>query len=1126
MIKMPILLEGHTLTPRTTLHPVSLQIQLREQPLSTSTMQLTKDDADVPVSSWVLITTPQGEKQVHIVRIVQTDINTGMRSISCEHIWSTAKDMLVRGNFTPDMMGGSATEVEPAIAIRELLSWHNDAIWTLGDCDFDEPQGWTINNSSIFDAVNTMMGTMLDAVLAFDLSSIPFVFHIRRKSNAVACEMRSNRNLSTMRVSEDRNGMATRIYPSGADDLTISDNDHEPYVERNTEQYGVISRVLQEPSITDKEKLRAWATKMLERTAVPQVSISISGLELSQATGEPLDRLTVGTVCRVPLPDDGIVIEQRITDISWANALTDPMAVTITLANNRDTVQGVLRKINQNNTQLKNGLAGAKKLAGDAMTKSDKRWTEFQQTMTAIRSGAYWIDNNVTYMTELIQTANSLEGVAAQYNYDDSGDLLGAMASKFVFKAGNVSLNLTSTDFSGQQVMGAINAYIEGDKSHLKMDFDAIEFDGHVDFVDDATFGKGIEANVVRTPPDGGMETGTMEVLDSFTSPSITDRANEDGTGLMLSNIISMSLNVNCSGVADLKIGKYGSLGSDKELGRLFGDNDVSFNAADVPHYHTFTENSDGTITIGGVSSTPGNFKISATRKYIEDVAAALSEGWTAGGQSAYVGMHKLTSSETPAKTPTDLLPGGIYQFYPMYKTQNGGNTSAPADVLDANSKWVAVPAGASDDEAVWNAAGSSATIEYYKVTMSQTGGNQPVELLPDTIYQFTPQYREYGTEPGEDYWVGLLDQSVYIKTPTGGNAVGAKINVQTADGYTSLTQDMLASASGVFALPAGGLYYEIKVEGNDGSIVDKAYVSTPTLSGEDNEMIWNMGYGVGEADGQQKSSARVDEREVGDISGPIYNLQSYPNRNANYQLIKTYNGKDVVQIGKVVVEASGGGNTNDRYDEGYKDGGESAYVSQHKLTASETPLVTPTVLQAGATYQFYPMYKTQNGGNTSAPSNVVDANSKWVTVPEDRYDQGATDAFNQTFLQVDVNPHSYSDGYTIPLGAGNYDRYYHMYIQYGDKTREHYWLKVDAKEVVEVDNWDEGYRDGWIDGYNAACEVAAKTKLNNALTALDIYLPSGTDSYNKKTYIRTLAIANDDKTLSYPYPRWSSGVL
>lgn len=806
MIKMPILLEGHTLTPRATLHPVSLQIQLREQPLSTSTMQLTRDDVDVQIGDWVLVMTPQGDQQPHMVRSIQTDYNTGLRTVSCEHVWSVTKDNLIYGEMTPSDMGGSEEAASPMFVMWALLQQQTEHIWQAGVCTYDTPQGWTFNNTSIFDGFNSLINTMLDSVLAFDTRTLPFTVNIVRRSTDVRCEMRCNRNLSSMRMSVDRNGMATRIYPEGDTDVVLNGL---PYVQKNIDRYGVISRVLKDPSIKDKGKLREWAEQMLERTAVPQVSISISGLELSQATGEPLDRLTVGTVCRVPLPDDGIVIEQRITDISWANALTDPMAVTITLANNRDTVQGVLRKINQNNTQLNNGLAGAKKLAGEAMTKSDTRWTEFQQTMTAIKSGAYWIDNKVSYMTELIQTANSLEGVAAQYNYDDSGDLLGAIASKFVFKAGNVSLNLTSTDFNGQQVMGAINAYIKGDKSHLKMDFDAIEFDGHVDFVNDATFGKGIEANVVRTPPDGGMETGTMEVLDSFTSPSITDRANDDGTGLMLSNIISMSLDDNCSGVADLKIGRYGSLGSDKELGHVFGDSNVSFNATDVPHYHTFTENSDGTITIGGVSSTPGNFKISATKKYIDDVAKAHKTG----GESAYVVMHKLTGNETPAKTPTKLEAGSVYQFYPLYKTQNGGNTSAPADVLDANSKWVetamarvdptkvSIYHGTYDEEAkayndikvriffdglddyidlptssflgagAWNAGGKSAVVDMYiydegkKPASSVVPDDDIIDVDYGRYYRFYPKYHAY---TGDLYTVPNVgpDNAKYIHVP------------------------------------------------------------------------------------------------------------------------------------------------------------------------------------------------------------------------------------------------------------------------------------------------------------------------------------------------------------------------
>lgn len=48
----------------------------------------------------------------------------------------------------------------------------------------------------------------------------------------------------------------------------------------------------------------------------------------------------------------------------------------------------------------------------------------------------------------------------------------------------------------------------------------------------------------------------------------------------------------------------------------------------DLSHSHAVTVNDDGTVTLGGVSATGGNFKIADTKVYKDGVSAAYDEGW------------------------------------------------------------------------------------------------------------------------------------------------------------------------------------------------------------------------------------------------------------------------------------------------------------------------------------------------------------------------------------------------------------------------------------------------------------------------------------------------------------------
>ena len=132
--------------------------------------------------------------------------------------------------------------------------------------------------------------------------------------------------------------MYTRFYPIGKDDLHI-DGD---YVEKNTAAYGVVAHVATDASLDTKKELKRWANQLLKKHAEPTVTIDVEGLELADATGEPLDRLTINRVCRIPLPEFGTTIQEKITRLSYADKVKQPESVKVTMANNRTDVTRII----------------------------------------------------------------------------------------------------------------------------------------------------------------------------------------------------------------------------------------------------------------------------------------------------------------------------------------------------------------------------------------------------------------------------------------------------------------------------------------------------------------------------------------------------------------------------------------------------------------------------------------------------------------------------------------------------------------------------------------------------------------------------------------------------------------
>jgi hypothetical protein len=225
-----------------------------------------------------------------------------------------------------------------------------------GDCDFTDAQGWKFTNSDIYNDLNSLTDAIEDCQWEFDQSVFPWKLKLKEWPTASTMELRRNRNLDTMNVTLDRSGMYTRVYPTGKNNLHIdSVNNNIPYLDRHTSTYGVIANVITDSTIKDPNLLKAWAKKQLKRNSVPKVSVTISGYELSQATGESMDKLITGRLCRIPLPEYGETVTERLIELSWRDCIAQPDAVTCTLANELKTITGVL------NERARGGGGGGKK---------------------------------------------------------------------------------------------------------------------------------------------------------------------------------------------------------------------------------------------------------------------------------------------------------------------------------------------------------------------------------------------------------------------------------------------------------------------------------------------------------------------------------------------------------------------------------------------------------------------------------------------------------------------------------------------------------------------------------------------------------------------------------------------
>lgn len=359
-----ILLNGHSLEQKRRIVPEKLELTITERD---STASMVPDSlSGITVKSWFLDEKNPGKGIVWRVKSIGNNFSNETPTVELEHVITALRDRILFGEVTPEMMGGGTT-CTARQAVEYILRRSDD--WTLGSFGFDGVRNpYKFDGDSLYDALVKVTKSLKDAWWSYDLTAYPFKLNITKRSETVGTELRCGRNLVSITRTQDTANMYTRFFPIGKDDLHISGD----YVERNTGAYGVIEHVEVNSGLETEAELRRWANEKLEVHAQPLDTIEIEGLELADATGEPLDRLRIGRVCRVPLPDYGTIIEEKITQIRYRDKLSEPEVVQITLANAQEDIAQIIADAIKEGA----GPMGAGGRGGARQQKEDHAWIE------------------------------------------------------------------------------------------------------------------------------------------------------------------------------------------------------------------------------------------------------------------------------------------------------------------------------------------------------------------------------------------------------------------------------------------------------------------------------------------------------------------------------------------------------------------------------------------------------------------------------------------------------------------------------------------------------------------------------------------------------------------------------
>ena len=474
-----ILLTAHSLTPRGRFEVETCGLTLEER---NSQIQFTLPvgEAELTTGDWIRDDTDPGAGIVYRIRTVETNYQTRTVSCTAEHIIKVLRDTAIFGEVTPEDMGGTETSVSALAAIKNAINRQSD--WVLNEQGFgygSVSAGYTFNGDSVYEAIETVCSTLEDCWWSYDVSVYPFVLTIAHKATTATCEMRGGRNISSIRRTVDRSRMYTRIYPIGKENLHITGN----YLSKNTNIYGVICKVETDQSIESEDHLRMWAQGRLNRHCEPSVNTSINGLELSQETGEPLDHLTVGTVCRVPLPEFGTTLNETITKLQWRDKIKEPENVSVTLSNEMEDVASIIRQEQSSGSGLtgRGGRAGAKKagedhawfvdtddhvaMVAEAIGGEDENgnpnWSRVSQSVVDGKG----IHDRVTYAEgEIVTHESRIDQTESDITQEvtDRSNADGTLQSQITQNAGQIALKVNAGDVATQLAVECGNVSITG----------------------------------------------------------------------------------------------------------------------------------------------------------------------------------------------------------------------------------------------------------------------------------------------------------------------------------------------------------------------------------------------------------------------------------------------------------------------------------------------------------------------------------------------------------------------------------------------------------------------------------------------------------------------------------------
>ena len=329
-MRLPRLLNADG-SERARLHPVKLSATINKTPLSVSNMVVLAGN-DIFVRDFVEIY--RKDKSLGIFRVASVGRESkGTQNINLSHGIVTLEDSVTPAETT---VQGTLSAV-----VATLLGYQKGtARWAVGSVPNEGAYKLEVDRTNLLQAFCDLCKQARDYVFRYDQTTTPWKINAYPVASENLSECRLSRNVSSPRMTIDESDLCTRVLAPQLDN---------GYMDADTiSTWGIVERDLGVADDSDAADVKKYAAEVLEARKNPAISVEIDAFELSDRTGDPIDRFEIGYRCRVAMADIGISVLETIESLYYGDLLASPDIVIITLANKpRDVSKSLASLANQ-----------------------------------------------------------------------------------------------------------------------------------------------------------------------------------------------------------------------------------------------------------------------------------------------------------------------------------------------------------------------------------------------------------------------------------------------------------------------------------------------------------------------------------------------------------------------------------------------------------------------------------------------------------------------------------------------------------------------------------------------------------------------------------------------------------